>query len=124
MSLNKVKKVTIRDKRKTRIRKKIFGTTECPRLTVYRSLNHIYAQLVDDTSGKTIGSKSTLSKDIAEQLSTMKGKVSAAKLVGMEVAKYAMDKNITQIVFDRNGYLYHGRVKAVADGAREAGLHF
>lgn len=124
MSLIKVKKVTIRDKRKIRIRKKIFGTAECPRLTVYRSLNHIYAQLVDDTSGKTIGAKSTLSKDIAAQLSTMKGKVEAAKLVGVEVARYAMEKNIATIVFDRNGYLYHGRVKAVADGAREAGLHF
>ena len=124
MSLIKVKKVTVRDKRKTRIRKKIFGTIDCPRLTVYRSLNHIYAQLVDDTSGKTIGAKSTLSKDITAQLSTMKGKVCAAKLVGMEVAKFAIEQNITQIVFDRNGYLYHGRVKAVAEGAREAGLHF
>jgi large subunit ribosomal protein L18 len=124
MSLLKVKKVTVRDKRKIRIRKKILGTADCPRLTVYRSLNHIYAQLVDDGNGKTIGAKSTKSKDLAEQLSTIKGKVDAAKLVGKTVAKFATDLNITKVVFDRNGYLYHGRVKAVADGAREAGLNF
>lgn len=124
MALIKVKQITTREKRKQRIRKKIYGTPDCPRLTVYRSLNHIYAQLIDDVSRKTISAKSTKSKEIAGQLSTVKGKVEAAKLVGQEVARLAMSLNITRVVFDRNGYLYHGRVKAVAEGAREAGLTF
>jgi large subunit ribosomal protein L18 len=124
MYINKAKKASKRDKRKIRIRKKILGTKECPRLTVYRSLNHIYAQLIDDSTGKTIGARSTMSKEVAEQLPSMKGKVEAAKLVGKIVGAFAMEQSITKIVFDRNGYLYHGRVKAVAEGAREAGLNF
>jgi large subunit ribosomal protein L18 len=124
MSIRKVKKYTIRDKRKMRIRKKVLGSSERPRLTVYRSLNHIYAQLFDDARGITIGAVSTKSKDLAAELKQVKGKVAAAQIIGKGIARLAMENNIQTVVFDRNGYLYHGRVKAVADGAREAGLQF
>ncbi len=124
MSIRKVKKYTIREKRKIRIRKKVVGTEERPRLTVYRSLKHMYAQLFDDSRGISLGTVSTNSKAITEELKQIKGKISAAQLVGKEIAKLAQSKNITTVVFDRNGYLYHGRVKAVADAAREAGLQF
>jgi len=115
---------TNRDKRRIRIRKKVSGTAERPRLSIYRSLNHIYAQLVDDVNGVALGAVSTKSKGLAEQLKQAHGKVAAAKLVGIEVGKFALSKNITSVVFDRGGYRYHGRVKAVADGARESGLQF
>lgn len=118
------KNVSIRDKRRVRIRKKVIGTAERPRLSVFRSLKHIYAQLHDDTTGKSLGIVSTQSEFLKPQLKEAKGKVGAAKLVGIEVAKYALSKNITTVVFDRGGYLYHGRVQAVADGAREGGLQF
>lgn len=124
MSIRKVKKYTIREKRKIRIRKKVVGTTDRPRLTVYRSLKHMYAQLFDDAGGVSLGTVSTKTKTVIEELKAAKGKVAAAQLVGKEIAKLAQSKNITEVVFDRNGYLYHGRVKAVADGAREAGLQF
>ncbi len=124
MSIRKVKKYTIREKRKIRIRKKVVGTTDRPRLTVYRSLKHMYAQLFDDSSGVSLGTVSTKTKSVLEEVKAAKGKVAAAQLVGKEIAKLAQSKNITEVVFDRNGYLYHGRVKAVADGAREAGLQF
>jgi large subunit ribosomal protein L18 len=124
MSIRKVKKYTIRDKRKMRIRKKVLGSSERPRLTVYRSLNHIYAQLFDDARGITIGAVSTKSKDLAAELKQVKGKVAAAQIIGKGIARLAKENNIQTVVFDRNGYLYHGRVKAVADGAREAGLQF
>jgi large subunit ribosomal protein L18 len=124
MSIRKVKSYKKREKRKIRIRKKIFGTPEKPRLSVYRSLNHMYAQLIDDTNHVSIATVSTSSKVLAEALTSAEGKVDKARLVGKEIARVAQEKNISTVVFDRNGYLYHGRVKAVADSAREAGLQF
>lgn len=124
MSIRKVKKYTSREKRKIRIRKKVLGTPECPRLTVYRSLKHMYAQLFDDSRGVSLGTISTKTENLAGDLAAAKGKVEAARIVGKGIAELAKSKNITSVVFDRNGYLYHGRVKAVADGAREAGLEF
>ena len=106
------------------IRKKIFGTPERPRLSVYRSLDHIYGQIIDDVSGKTLVAASSLSQEIKDDLAAAKGKVQRCGLVGKLLAKKAIEKNIQQIVFDRSGYLYHGRVKALADGAREGGLKF
>jgi large subunit ribosomal protein L18 len=111
-------------KKKFRIRKKISGTSECPRLTVYRSLNHIYAQLIDDTTGRTLVAASTLSKELRDQVKTVRNRIEAAKMVGKLAGQKALEQKIERVVFDRNGYLYHGRVKAVADGAREAGLKF
>jgi large subunit ribosomal protein L18 len=113
-----------REKIKVRIRKKIFGTAEKPRLSVYRSLNQIYAQLIDDDKGVTLASASSLSKEISEQIKSTKGKIEKSKIVGNLIAKIALEKNITEVVFDRNGFRYHGRVKALADGAREGGLKF
>ncbi|MCI0707217.1 MAG: 50S ribosomal protein L18 [Ignavibacteriae bacterium] len=111
-------------KKKFRIRKKVQGTGECPRLTVYRSLNHIYAQLIDDTVGKTLVQVSSLTKEVREQAKAAKKPSEVAKLIGKVAGQKAIEKNIQKAVFDRNGYLYHGRVKAVAEGAREAGLKF
>ncbi|MGH2567319.1 MAG: 50S ribosomal protein L18 [Bacteroidota bacterium] len=111
-------------KKRFRIRKKIVGTGDCPRLTVYRSLGHIYAQMVDDTTGRTVVSASTLSKQIREQVKSVRNRSAVAKMVGKLAGELALEKKIQRVVFDRNGYLYHGRVKAVADGAREAGLKF
>ncbi len=124
MSIRKVKKYTSRDKRKIRIRKKMSGTPEQPRLSVYRSLNHMYAQLIDDTRGVALGAVSTKSKALASEMSAASGKVAKAHLVGKAIAELAQSKNITTVVFDRNGFLYHGRIKAVAEGAREGGLQF
>jgi large subunit ribosomal protein L18 len=124
MSIRKVKAYKIRDKRKIRIRKKIYGTPEKPRLSVYRSLKHMYAQLIDDTQGISLGTVSTKSKDLADAVKTAESKVAQAAIIGKEIARVAKEKNISTVVFDRNGYLYHGRVKAVADGAREGGLQF
>ena len=109
----------IRQRVHFRIRQKMRGTTERPRLNVYRSLNHIYAQIVDDVKGETLLSASTLSAKIKTG-----GNVAAAKEVGKLVAERAIEKGIKQVVFDRGGYLYHGRIKALADAAREAGLEF
>jgi large subunit ribosomal protein L18 len=114
----------IRLRSKIKIRKKISGVEDKPRLTVYRSLNNIYAQLIDDSQGNTLVSASSLSKELKEELKSTKGKISKGKMVGMLLARKAREKNITEIVFDRNGYRYHGRVKAIADGAREGGLKF
>ncbi len=121
--LSKNEKKNKRLRRKIRIRKKIKGTPERPRLTVFRSLKYIYAQIIDDESGVTLVSASTLEKDIREKLKSTKD-VEAAKAVGELVAKRALEKGIETVVFDRNGYRYHGRVKALADAAREAGLKF
>ncbi|PLX78868.1 MAG: 50S ribosomal protein L18 [Desulfuromonas sp.] len=118
-----IKRRQARLKRQARVRKKVRGTTDCPRLSVYRSARHIYAQLIDDISGSTLVSASTLSKDVVEGLDHT-GNVAAAKSVGAAVAKKALEKNIKQVVFDRNGFLYHGRVQALAEAAREAGLAF
>ncbi len=112
-----------RERRKLRIRRKISGTAERPRLTVFRSLKHIYAQVIDDVAGKTLAHVSTLSKDVKPQADDQK-KSDAATLVGKTIAAQLKSKGITKIVFDRNGYLYHGRIKALAEGAREGGLEF
>ena len=109
---------------KEKVRTKVYGTAERPRLSVYRSLNHIYAQIIDDTTGKTLVSVSTLSEDVRDQLSGGKGRIEAGNLVGRVAAQKALEKNIKQVVFDRGGFLYHGRVKGLADGAREGGLKF
>jgi large subunit ribosomal protein L18 len=124
MSIRKVKMYTTREKRKIRIRKKVYGTPELPRLSVYRSLNHMYAQLIDDTNGVSLGAVSTKSKALAAEVKAAESKVARAHLVGKAIAELAQSKNITAVVFDRNGYLYHGRIKAVAEGAREGGLQF
>jgi large subunit ribosomal protein L18 len=107
-----------------RIRRKVTGTAERPRLTVFRSLNHIYAQLVDDLSGRTILTVSSMDKDVRADVKSAKGKVAASKAVGKQLAVKAKEKGIDRVCFDRSGYLYHGRVKAIADGAREGGLNF
>jgi large subunit ribosomal protein L18 len=118
------KKVEHRQRLKQHIRLRLSGTTERPRLTVYRSLRHVYAQIVDDSAGKTIISVSDLSKELREQSTTAKGQLALGKLVGQLTARKAIEKKITEVVFDRNGYRYHGVVKAMADGAREGGLKF
>ena len=117
------KKLTGRERRKFRIRNKISGTTERPRLSVFRSSKHIYAQVVDDTTGKTLAAASTLSRDLKGSVDDG-NKTDAAKKVGALIAKICLGKSLDKVVFDRNGYLYHGRVKALADAAREAGLTF
>ena len=116
-------KLTGRERRKLRIRRKISGDTERPRLSVFRSSKHIYAQVVDDVSGKTLASASTLSRDLKTALGD-DTKTDAAKKVGALLAKICLERKIDKVVFDRNGYLYHGRIKALADAAREAGLQF
>ena len=115
-------RLTGRTRRHIRIRKKVMGTAERPRLTVFRSLNHIYAQLVDDLTGRTILTVSSMDKEVAPRLKETKGKIEAGKLVGKQIAARAKEKGIERVCFDRSGYLYHGRVKAVAEGAREGGL--
>lgn len=110
-------------RRHARVRRKIKGTSDRPRLSVSRSLNHIYAQVVDDSLGRTLACASTLDAEIKTDLEN-KTKAEQAKLVGSLVAKRAQNKGIDQVVFDRGGYKYHGRVKALADGARELGLRF
>lgn len=112
-----------RERRKLRIRRKISGTPERPRLTVFRSLKHIYAQVVDDVAGKTLAHASTLSKDV-KGFADEATKSDAAKKVGQTIAEQLKAKGVTKVVFDRNGYLFHGRIKALADGAREGGLEF
>ncbi|MBP1708293.1 MAG: ribosomal protein [Deltaproteobacteria bacterium] len=117
------KKVAARLRRKKRIRSRIQGTPERPRLNVFRSLKHIYAQAVVDTTGKTLVSASTLSPEIRGTLKYA-GNVEAAKKVGELIAKKCLEKGIPKVVFDRSGYLYHGRIKALADAARASGLIF
>lgn|SRR5574341_883384 len=111
-------------KRKYRIRKKIKGTVTCPRLVVYKSLKHIYAQLVNDLTGQVLTGVSSLTPDVKKQIKNGLSKTKVSELVGLAVAKKAQEKGINQIVFDRNIYPYHGRIKALADKAREAGLKF
>lgn len=112
-----------RKKRQVRVRTKVRGTSERPRLCVFRSAKHIYAQIIEDTTGKTLVAVSTVSKDVAGGLD-FGGNVEAAKAVGAAIARKALEQNIQQVVFDRNGFLYHGRIKALADAARENGLSF
>ena len=113
-----------RKRLKHHIRIRITGTTERPRLTVFKSLRNVYAQIIDDSSGKTIIAVSNMSKAVRDQFKDAKGQTAKAKLVGKLAAQMALEKKISQVVFDRNGYLYHGVVKAMADGAREGGLKF
>jgi large subunit ribosomal protein L18 len=112
-----------RERRKLRIRQRITGTPERPRLSVFRSSRHIYAQVVDDVAGKTVAHASTLSRDVRGEV-TEANKLDAAKKVGSAIAKLLLAKGIDKVVFDRSGYLYHGRIRALADAAREAGLKF
>ena len=119
--LNRVDKNEKRQKRHFRSRKNIFGTAEKPRLNVYRSLSNIYAQIINDVTGETLVAASTVEKDIKENYG---GNIEAAKAVGEAIAKKALEKGIKEVVFDRGGYLYTGRVAALADAAREAGLQF
>ncbi len=110
-------------KRKKRIRRKLEGTDARPRLTVFRSDKHVYAQIINDETGATLVSASTLSPEYKE-MEAIKGKVSAAKRVGELVARKALEKGIAKVVFDRNGFIYHGRIQALADAARQKGLDF
>ena len=112
-----------RDKTKARIRGRLSGTAERPRLTIYKSLKRIYVQAVDDAKGVTVASASSLERDLRAKLSNG-ANIDAAKAVGASIAARLQEKGIKAVVFDRNGYLYHGRVKALADSAREAGLQF
>ena len=126
--ISKIDKNTVRQKRHARVRKTITGTAETPRMNVYRSLNHIYVQVIDDRAGDakggvTLAAASTMEKAVKEKVAGL-SKTDAAKVVGGVAAERAMAKGIESVVFDRGGYLYSGRVKAVADGAREAGLKF
>jgi large subunit ribosomal protein L18 len=116
-------KVLARQRRKKRVRKRIFGTPERPRLSVFKSAKHIYAQIIDDVHSQTLVSASTLDPEIRESIK-YGGNIEAAKRVGALVGKRALEKGIKTVVFDRNGFLYHGRVKALADSAREVGLKF
>ena len=126
--ISKIDKNAVRQRRHARVRKTITGTAEMPRMNVYRSLNHIYVQVIDDRAGNakggvTLAAASTMDKAVKEKIQGL-SKTDAAKVVGMAVTEKAMAKGVQAVVFDRGGYLYTGRVKAVADGAREAGLKF
>ena len=121
--MTKIRAKSGREIRHRRVRSKVNGTTERPRLCVFRSLNHIYAQVVDDLKGHTLASASTLDGEIKPQLDG-KNKTAVAGLIGSLVAQRAKSQGVAQVVFDRGGYLYHGRIKELADGAREAGLQF
>ncbi len=112
-----------RKARHSRVRKKVFGSPEKPRLNVYRSVKHIYAQVIDDFSGRTLFAASSIDKELKGKIKTG-GNVDAAKTVGLLVARRAVDIGIKKVVFDRGGYLFHGRVKALADAVREGGLEF
>ncbi len=120
-STNEKKKIWL--KRKKRISKRIISTVERPRLSVFRSARHIYGQIVDDTTGRTIAAASSNEKSVNDQPS-FESKVAKAVFTGKLLAQRALDKGVKKVVFDRNGFLYHGRIKALSDGAREAGLDF
>lgn len=122
MGFHPKKKLQGRERRRVRVRKKVFGTTERPRLSIFRSARHIYAQVIDDTAGTTVVSASTVSKDLRGEVAGKKRE--RAKAVGAALAEACKQKGVTTVVFDRNGYRYHGRVRAIADGAREGGLAF
>lgn len=125
MAVSAKEKVLARERRHERVRNKIMGTPERPRLSVYRSLDHIYAQIIDDLSGKTLVAASTLTKAAkGKRGKGSGGNIEGAKAIGAKLAALAKEKNISKVVFDRGGYLYHGRVKALAEAAREGGLVF
>jgi len=121
--ISRIDRNEARKRRHLRVRKKVQGTPERPRLNVFRSDKHIYAQIIDDTKGVTLASASTLDKELKGSIAHG-GNVDAARKVGELIAKRAQSNGITKVVFDRGGYLYHGRVKALAEAAREAGLEF
>lgn len=121
--IKKPSRAAARIKRHYRIRNKVNGTAQQPRLAVFRSNKHIYAQIIDDVAGNTLVAASTMESEISSALEQTSN-VAAAAAVGKAIAKKAMDKGITEVVFDRGGYVYHGKVKALADAAREAGLQF
>jgi len=118
------KRKDARIKRKKRIRKKITGTAEKPRLCVFRSSKHIYAQVVDDSTGKTIAAAGSVEKEIQALLTDTKGKIARAELIGKTIGERAVAKGVKKVVFDRCGFKYHGRIKSLSDGARKAGLSF
>jgi large subunit ribosomal protein L18 len=122
--MSKTAKLSSRERAKFRIRKKLIGNNQRPRLSVFRSLNNIYAQLIDDVGRKTLLSVSTLNNDVKAEIKDKATKLQKSKIVGKIIAKKALDLKINDVIFDRNGYIYHGRVKALAEGAREEGLHF
>jgi large subunit ribosomal protein L18 len=109
--------------RKSRVKKQVQGTPERPRLSVFRSSKHIYAQIVDDATGQTLAAASTMARDVRDGVKNS-ATVEAARIVGLALGRKALSRDITKVVFDRNGYLYHGRIQAVADAARKAGLEF
>ena len=121
--ISKKSRSEIRVKKHNRLRNHLSGTTECPRLSVFRSNNHIYAQIIDDTVGNTLVAASTMEKAIKDELQYTDN-VAAAAAVGTAVAKKALEKGITEVVFDRGGFIYQGKIQALADAAREAGLKF
>jgi large subunit ribosomal protein L18 len=121
--MSKLSREEQRKRRHIRVRRKIAGTPECPRLNVYRSLENIYAQVIDDVAGHTLASASTIDREV-EALIKDKTKSEAAKIVGQVVGQRAQAAGVKKVVFDRGGYQYHGRIQALADGAREAGLEF
>lgn len=118
------KKTVARFKRKVRIRKRIKGTADKPRLSVFRSSKHISVQVIDDVAGKTLAAASSLEKEVRGKKASFENKTALATFIGKLIAERAQEKGVKQIVFDRNGFLYHGRVKAISEGAREAGLKF
>ena len=119
-----INKREARLRRKKRVRKKIKGTPEVPRLSVFKSARHIYAQVIDDTSAKTLIEASSLSKDLRPQIEDKGGNSKGAAIVGEQIAKRALEKGISRVVFDRSGFLYHGRIRVLAEAAREHGLKF
>ena len=121
--ISKVSRAQMRQKKHRRLRNHIVGTAQRPRLCVFRSNNHMYAQIIDDTIGNTLVSASTLQKEVKAELEKTND-VNAAAYLGKVIAERAIEKGITEVVFDRGGYIYHGKVKALADAAREAGLKF
>lgn len=121
--VSKVSRAKVRIKKHDRMRNRFSGTAERPRLAVFRSNNHIYAQIIDDTVGNTLVAASTMEKEVKDSLEKTNN-VEAAAAVGTAIAKKALDKGITTVVFDRGGFIYHGKIQALADAAREAGLQF
>jgi large subunit ribosomal protein L18 len=122
--MGKLNSKASRLRRQKRVRKKIVGTRERPRLCVFRSSKHIYAQLIDDSTGTTLVSVSSMSKDLVSDIGNNSGNKTGSEIVGAAIAKAALDKGIKSVVFDRNGFLYHGRVKALSESARKNGLQF
>ena len=119
-----VRRREARLKRKKRVRRKVWGVPERPRLCIFKSNKHIYAQIIDDTTGRTLVATSSLSKDLSEKIAGKGGNRQSAALVGADMAERALGNGIKKIVFDRNGFLYHGRIKALSEAAREHGLEF